>query len=146
MNILSSCSLICTASFVYSKRKTLGGAIIGLVLGVVTVTLMMSLWNYIVTPIYRGFPRALIKPLIIPVFAAFNFFKSGLNAVITLMLFKPLATALHKADLIEPQVIGKRSTSMKWAFVATGVILVTVVLIFVLKFDVSLLTKTKPEN
>ena len=138
MNIVSSCSLICTASFVYSKRKTLGGAILGLVIGVVAVTGMMTLWNYIVTPLYRGFPRSVVVPLLLPVFAAFNFFKGGLNAIISVLLFKPIVSALHKAELIEPPIVGTRSTVMKWVFIGVGAAVAITVLFAVLKFDLSL--------
>jgi riboflavin transporter FmnP len=126
-NILSSAAFVCTASLIYHKRKTLAGAIIGLTVGVITVTAVMTLWNYLVVPIYMGWPRAAVVPLLVPVFIPFNLFKSGLNAVLTIMLFKPLVTALYRAELIEPAIIGTRSTKAKWIFVALGTIMVVVV-------------------
>ena len=58
MNILSSCCFACTASFIYKKRHTLKGATAGLVVGALATTAFMLLWNYLITPIYMGMPRA----------------------------------------------------------------------------------------
>ena len=54
MNILSSCAFACTAAFVYARRHTLKGAICGLLAGTALMTLLMLLWNYIITPAYMG--------------------------------------------------------------------------------------------
>jgi riboflavin transporter FmnP len=132
MNIVSSASFVCTASLIYRKRRTMVGAIVGLTVGVITVTGMMSLWNYLIVPIYTGWPRSAVVPLLLPVFVPFNLFKSGLNAALIVLLFKPLATALRKAELIEPGIVGKRTPAeklAKWIFITLSVIMVTVVFI-----------------
>ena len=141
-NILSSSSLICTAGFIYQKRKTLGGAIIGLITGVILMAGVMALWNYLAVPIYKGFPQKAVAEMLLPVFIPFNLFKGGVNSVITMLLFKPLVTALYRADLIEPPIIGRRSTVMKWIFIGAGVITAAVILIVVLKFEPSILKNT----
>jgi len=117
MNIVSSCSFVIPASFIYQKRKTLTAAILGLSVGIITVVTVMTLWNYIVVPYYTGFPREAVAAMLLPVFVPFNLFKAGLNSVIALVMFKPIVTALHKSDLIEPAIIGKRSTKAKWIFI-----------------------------
>jgi riboflavin transporter FmnP len=134
MNIVSSAAFVCTASFVYQKRKTLGGAIVGLTLGVIVVTASMTLWNYLVVPIYTGWPRAAVVPLLLPVFVPFNLFKAGLNAVLAVLLFKPIATALYRAELIPAPIVGTRSTKAKWIFVVIGTAMV--VTVFTLNFAV----------
>jgi riboflavin transporter FmnP len=130
MNILSSAAFVCTASYIYGRRKTLGGAIIGLTVGVALVTATMTLWNWLVVPIYTGIPRKAVESMLVPVFIPFNLFKAGLNAVITVMMFKPLATALHKAELIPAPIVGTRSTKAKWIFVAIGTVVVVLVFAF----------------
>lgn len=52
MNVISTCSFACTASFIYRKRHTLSGAVIGLSAGSIAMVLMMLLWNYLITPLY----------------------------------------------------------------------------------------------
>ncbi len=54
MNVLATCSFCCTASFVYKRRHTMRGAILGLGLGVLMLTGVMLLWNYLITPIYQA--------------------------------------------------------------------------------------------
>ena len=103
MNVLSTCTFVCTAAFVYSRRRTLGGAVLGLVSGVLLMTAAMLLWNYLITPLYMNQPREQVAPLLIPMFLPFNLFKGSLNAALTLLLYKPVVRALRRAKLIEPE-------------------------------------------
>ena len=57
MNVLATCAFCCTAAFVYKKFHTRKGAVIGLALGTVCLTVVMLLWNYLITPIYMGMDR-----------------------------------------------------------------------------------------
>ena len=59
MNMLATCAFCCTAAFVYKRIHTKKGAIIGLALGVVLLTIVMMLWHYLITPLYMGVPRAM---------------------------------------------------------------------------------------
>lgn len=99
MNLISSASLACTASYIYKKKHTMAGAITGLACGVLLTTLMMVLWNYIITPLYQGLPRSLVASMLLPVFVPFNLLKGVLNASLTLLIYKPLMTALRKSRL-----------------------------------------------
>lgn len=100
MNVISSCSFACTASFVFKKKRNLSGVIIGLFCGWGCMVLVMMLWNYLITPIYMGYPRAAVVELLIPVFLPFNLIKGGLNAAITMILYKPIVTALGHSHLL----------------------------------------------
>ena len=100
MNLISSVSLACTASYIYKKKHTMKGAVISLVCGVLAATVLMVLWNYIITPIYQGWPRELIANMLLPVFVPFNLLKGTINAALTLLIYKPLITALRKAHLL----------------------------------------------
>ena len=57
MNIVSSCSFACTASLIYKKRRKLSGAMLGLFSGLGCQAAVMMLWNYLIAPIYMGYPR-----------------------------------------------------------------------------------------
>ncbi len=100
MNVLSTCAFGCTAAFVYKKKHTLKGAILGLALGVVLTTIVMMLWNYLITPLYQGLPRAAIAEMMIPVFLPFNLLKGTINAGIILLIYKPIVTSLRKLGLV----------------------------------------------
>ena len=85
MNIVSSCSFACTAAVIYKKKRTLKGAVTGLLAGSVAMVLVMMLWNYLIAPIYMGYPGEAVAKLLIPAFLPFNLLKSGLNAGFTFL-------------------------------------------------------------
>lgn len=101
MNIISSCSFACTAAFIYKRKRKLSGAMLGLFCGWGCQVVVMMFWNYLVAPIYMGYPREAIVELLIPVFLPFNLIKGGLNAAITMLIYKPVVTALRRSNLIE---------------------------------------------
>ena len=76
------------------------GAVTGLVVGWLLMTAVMLLWNYCITPYYMGYPREAVAELLIPAFLPFNLLKGGLNAAITMLLYKPIVTGLRKARLL----------------------------------------------
>lgn len=129
MNILSTCCFACTAAFIYKKQHTMKGAITGLVAGCLLTTAVMLLWNYLITPIYMGYPREAVAELLLPAFLPFNLLKCGLNTVITLLIYKPIVTALRKAGFLE-------TTSPQGAVRQrrTGIMLVCAVLLITLIF------------
>lgn len=123
MNVISSCSFACTAAFVYKKKRKLSGAIIGLFCGWGCMVLVMLLWNYLITPVYMGYPRETVVELLIPAFLPFNLIKGGLNASITMILYKPIVTALRRTHLIETNQIKPKA---RWH---VGVILMALLII-----------------
>ena len=52
MNVLSTCAFVCAAAYFYQRTKTIKSAIVGLVVGVLMMTVLMLLWNWLITPIY----------------------------------------------------------------------------------------------
>lgn len=97
MNVVSSCSFACTAALVYRRQRTFSGAAAGLLCGWLCMVPVMLLWNYFIAPIYMGYPREAVVELLIPVFLPFNLIKGGLNAAVTLLLYKPVLTAWRAA-------------------------------------------------
>ncbi len=122
MNIISSCSFACTAAFIYKRKHKLSGAILGLFCGWGCQVVVMMFWNYLIAPIYMGYPREAIVELLLPAFLPFNLIKGGLNAAITMLLYKPVVTVLRRSNLIESkQDSGKMQLN-------TGVLLVALLL------------------
>ncbi len=122
MNVVSSCSFACTAALVYQKRHRLSGAVLGLLSGLICQVAVMMLWNYLIAPIYMGYPREAVAALLLPAFLPFNLIKGGLNAAITLLLYKPTVTVLRRSNLIESGKSGKMRVHI-------GVIAVAVILL-----------------
>lgn len=123
MNIISSCSFACTAAFIYKRKHKLSGAIIGLLCGWGCMVCVMLLWNYLITPIYMGYPREAVVKLLLPAFLPFNLIKGGLNTAITMLLYKPVITALRHSNLVEPNKATEK------ACINFGVILVALLII-----------------
>lgn len=133
MNVISSCSFACTAAFLYKKRHKLSGAIIGLLCGWACMVAAMMLWNYLITPIYMGVPREEVAQMLIPAFLPFNLIKGGLNAAITMLLYKPVVTVLRRSHLIETEhAVGKTKINVGVVLAALLIIASCVLLILVL--------------
>ncbi len=134
MNVISSCSFACTATFIYKKKHSLSGAVAGFLCGWGCMVLVMLLWNYLIAPIYMGYPREAVVELLLPAFLPFNLIKGGLNAAFTMILYKPIVTVLRRSHLLEVE-----SPVVK-SHINVGVILVSLLIIitcilFILSFN-----------
>ena len=103
MNVFSSCLFVCTASLIYHRKRTLGGALIGLICGALLTTGGMLLWNYLITPMYmENTTRQQVAEMLIPLFLPYNLLKTALNGTLTMLLYKSVASALRAAKLLPP--------------------------------------------
>ncbi len=125
MNVISTCSFACTAAFIYKKKRTLSGAVIGLAVGAVIAVVVMMLWNYLITPLYMGYPREAVVALLLPAFLPFNLLKAGLNASLTFLLYRPVVAALKNTGLIDKSKsknAEKRKTNVGLLILAAAII------------------------
>jgi len=108
-NFLIGCSLIVPASLIYKKHKTIKFAVIGLVIGTISLTIFSVLMNYFVLlPVYSHFYGAPIdafigmgkkvnpyicdlKTLVFFAVAPFNLVKGVLSSLITILVYKKLS-------------------------------------------------------
>jgi riboflavin transporter FmnP len=129
MNILATCSFALPAVVIYRWKRTLPGAAIGLVTGALFATGMMLLWNYLVVPIYMGFPRAAVAEMLVPVFLPFNLLKTGLNVGFVLLLYKPVRTALQRSRMLSADEPEERKRKINLGvIIAAAVVIITCVL------------------
>lgn len=101
MNMISSGSFACTAAFLYKRHRTRRGAVAAFVCGVACQIAVMMLWNWLVAPVYMGYPREAVEALLLTAFLPFNLLKGGLNAGITFLIYKPVVTTLRRLNLVE---------------------------------------------
>lgn len=124
MNMLAACSFACPAAFIYQKMRTRKGAVIGLTAGVAALVATMLLWNYLITPLYMtNFSRAEIAAMLPTLFLPFNLMKGGLNMALTLVLYKPVVTALRKAKLAPDSRAPEGLTGSKTGFLLFSLVL-----------------------
>lgn len=100
MNFLASAVFVGVSSIIYSRKKTLSRAILGLVAGSFSMLAIMLLWNYIMTPIFMGIPREAVLEMFVPLLIPFNLLKAALNFALILLLYKGVVTALRKSRLV----------------------------------------------
>jgi riboflavin transporter FmnP len=131
MNVISTCAFAVPAAWYYQKHKTQKDAVIGLCFGVITMVVATLLWNYIITPFYMGVSRETVAGMLMSVFLPFNLVKGGINAGLTLLLYKPVVGALRKAGLAQPSSTGSDKRVFNPGFTLFAVaVLVTFVLLF----------------
>lgn len=112
-NFVMGCSLVVPASLVYKYRKTLKGAVLSLVIGILSLIIVSSVVNYFVMiPAYvyfMGFELDAIigmasavnssvtslATLIMFATVPFNLLKGLVCAVVNLLLYKRLSKVLH---------------------------------------------------
>ncbi|MCL2456935.1 MAG: ECF transporter S component [Defluviitaleaceae bacterium] len=141
MNFLSSASFTCTAAIVYSKKRDIFGAIIGLAVGCVVVTVTMVAANVIIAPLFLPFltPKGVLALLVLPVIVPFNLMKSSLNAVLAILVYKKVSAALKSAGLYTeflPDGNKNTASSKRFAFavmVVSGIIAVALLILFFLQ-------------
>lgn len=108
MNVVSTCAFALPAAFIYKKFRTKKGAVIGLAVGVAAMAAVMVAWNYVITPLYMGVPRETVAGMLATVFLPFNLLKGSINAALTMLIYKPVVTALRKIGFVSPDPEGKK--------------------------------------
>ncbi len=131
MNVLSSIAFSCTASWIYAKKRTLHGAILGLLSGIAAMTATMLLWNYLITPFYQGVPRAAVAAMLPTVFLPFNLIKATMNAALVYLLYKPFTRILRMTHFLPPEQTKRRHAWLP-TMCAAAVLIASVVMIVVL--------------
>ena len=132
MNLLSTCCFACTASYLYKRNRTMIGAIVALVVGSLFMTAAMLLWNWLITPLYMGYPREAVATMLVPVFLPFNLLKAGLNTAFVLFLYKPLVNALRKTGLVASR---EQTGNAKMGASLLGVLLLATCILLLLVFQ-----------
>ena len=132
MNIIATSTFCCTAAYMYKRNHTKKGAVLGLILGMVFMTVSMVLWNYAVTPMYLGIPRSSVIPLLLPGIVPFNLIKSGLNALVALLIYKPIVKALRSSNLVSA---GQSSQELTRDMAIVGAIVVISLVMLVLSMQ-----------
>ncbi len=136
MNILASSAFSFTCGMIYKSKRTFNGAIVAVSLSALTMTAVMLLANMFITPLFMHTSRdeviAMIPKLLLP----FNVCKAVLNASITMLLYKPVVSAIRKIGLVtkkQNKAEIKLKTVILW--VATVIIIVLSILFIVLYLD-----------
>lgn len=94
MNILVMAGFILPAALVYRRSRTFKSGVVGLVLSAITATVMAILGNLVITPMWLGVPLDAVVAMILPILTPFNLIKAGINAVLTLIVYKSISNLI----------------------------------------------------
>lgn len=116
-NFLVGSCLVLVSGYIYKARKSKGGAIAGLLIGVICMSIFAGILNYfVVLPLYEkvlGFPVATViemgskinhnivdlNSFIIWSIIPFNLLKGIILSAMTLALYKSVSPILHKENM-----------------------------------------------
>ena len=137
MNCLSSATFAAVCGTIYKYRRTMSGAVIGALTSVVTMTAVMLVANLLITPFYMGVDRSVVVSILPTLILPFNLCKGIINAAITMIIYKPITTALKKSRLVATSggnsKINVKTTVILMVSAVAIVVLSVFVIIFVLK-------------
>ncbi|MDO5732682.1 MAG: ECF transporter S component [Eubacteriales bacterium] len=129
MNVLASLAYVLPVCYFFAKKREHSMLLIGLAVGIVSMTGLMILWNYIVTPIFLQRPRAEIVPLLWSAILPFNLVKAAINSGVCLALYPILRRSLASYEWVESAgavELGRRKTRYLYAIgvflILTGIL------------------------
>lgn len=128
MNFLSTVAFVLPATYLYQRDRSFKSAGVGMLIGVILMTVIMILWNYLLTPLFMGLPREEVVKLLVPAILPFNIIKGSINAALAIFLYKPIVGTLRRtryAPLAPAKSSGKLKTEV---YVAAAVLLLSAVL------------------
>lgn len=139
MNFASSAVFSLTASIIYTKKRNLNGALIGLYSAIVATVGVMLILNIFITPLYFGMPVAapMVMQMLPTLLLPFNFAKALMNSAIVMLLYKPLVTALKRLGLVKTHggaaaMTFNRTTKIILALGAVGLVLSIVIFLILI--------------
>jgi len=138
MNLLSSITFSMVTGLIYRYKKSLGGAIAGLLSGVFAVTAVMMLANLLVTPHFMGTTMDAVASMIPTILLPFNLTKALLNAAIVLLLYKPLSTVLKRIGFLDSSSKASSDTAKKKTNVLRSV-LISVIAVAIIAGSLSII-------
>ncbi len=112
MNFASTAAFSVVASLVYTYRKRLSGAMVGLGSAVVTMTALMMVLNYVITPLYTGLSATEVAGMLPTLLLPFNLVKALVNAALVLILYKPISRAMQVTRLMQKSADTEASLPM----------------------------------
>lgn len=131
MNLLSSITFVGVSTLIYKYKKTIWGAIIGLVTAVFATVSVMLVANLFITPYYMGVTQDAVIGLIPKLILPFNLVKTILNASIVMLIYKPVSKVLKRMGLSKSAVSGGAPNDAEKSAMKTRSLIVTLVSAFI---------------
>lgn len=101
MHIIATGTMVIVAGTIYKKYHSFKGAILGLILGSLSMTLIMIPLNLVLTTVFLGVPIEVVKGMLVPAIIPFNLIKASSNSVLTMVLYKKVSK-IFKVEMLQP--------------------------------------------
>ena len=101
MHFLATGVFAGTAGYFYKQHHNKLGAVKGLALGSIAMTVVMAGANLFFNPIFYGIPREQVLQMMLPGILPFNLTKAVINSIITVLVYKKLANFLRRKGLLK---------------------------------------------
>ena len=111
MNVLSTVAFATLATIIYKKKPNNKTLIIALAAGTILMTIVMVVWNYLVTPFYLDIPQEAVVGMLLPIIVPFNIIKAGINSGIIFMIHKPVLQVFERHNLIDTNTNNQKSSN-----------------------------------
>lgn len=113
MNLLSSMTYICVSSCIYRFRRTMRGAVAGMICASIATVAIMLVANCLITPFYMHCERADVVAMIPTLLAPFNVTKTVFNSAVVFLLYKPVTNALARTGFLQKREVAYTSSMGK---------------------------------
>lgn len=103
MNLLASITFVCLGSLIYTKKRSMTGAVVGMVTASAAMIVVMLLANLLITPYYigNGTTAADVAAMIPTLLFPFNLTKAIFNSAVVFLLYKPVSQALKASGFMK---------------------------------------------
>lgn len=91
MHLVATGAMVLVAGSIYQHGKSLKRAIVALIAGALTMTVVMIPCNLIITPAFTGAPVNAVADMLLPIIVPFNLIKAGANCLVTFFVYKPIS-------------------------------------------------------
>ncbi|HHY03889.1 MAG TPA: ECF transporter S component [Thermoanaerobacterales bacterium] len=95
MHLIATGTMVVVAGIIYKRVHTMQGAIIALVLGSLSMSLIMIPLNLYFTTKFLNVPVEAVKAMILPAILPFNLLKASINSVVTFLVYKPVGKIMR---------------------------------------------------
>lgn len=131
MNFISSAIFAFVSGIIYKHKRTFSGAVLAVAFSVISVSIVMSLANIVITPYYMGVSAKEVIALIPTLLLPFNLCKSIINAAATVMIYKPIRSILRKSGIQgEKSIVNNKSLAKSIIICAVALLVIVVTVIF----------------
>ncbi|MFR9278045.1 riboflavin transporter FmnP [Ezakiella coagulans] len=126
MNVVATLAFLIPASYFFYKSKSVKNVVVGLIASTLLMTVVMLLWNWVVTPFYMHVPRSEVVKLLVPAILPFNLIKGFLNSALIAFFYSRILKIKSNvlAQNIEPQEHALRNSLIA----AVGLIVLALIL------------------